>query len=518
MFDRYNVSVDLSYSRGMSQTGYRDINLATTPRFTVSNEGGRPVFVDPASIVPTSGVTNLLGSRLHPEFGQVLMVGSDLESDSRQVTISLGGITGRGALFNLGYTLGFSRDQSSGGGFGGFGGGARGGSFGSSGGGFSSATTSGDPNVREWAASNFDRRHSLTGSLTWPVNLGMEVTAIGRVSSGAPFTPMVGSDVNGDGARNDRAFIFDAAGSIVDPGVAEGMRKLLASSPSAVRDCLASQANSVADRNSCRGVWQPSLELQMNWRPLMFGLNRRLMVSVTTQNLLGGLDELFHGRNNLHGWGAFRGQDNTLLYVRGFDPARQQYVYEVNERFGASSRGANAISVPFQLGVSARLMVGPDRARDAIDAIRGAAMGGRGGRGGGGGPGALGAGGFATALANFNPVAQIIGMKDTLKLTDEQVQKLQPIADTLNARNTALAQEVRKEVEGAGASPDLAALQARMRPRLEELQRNQQTALRGAQSVLTSEQWQRVPPRIRNGRLGGPGDAPGRRPPGSSDH
>src|SRR5688572_31760470 len=125
------------------------------------------------------------------------------------------------------------------------------------------------------------------------------------------------------------------------------------------------------------------------------------MISVTTQNLLGGLDELFHGGRNLHGWGAIRSQDNTLLYVRGFDPVGNRYVYEVNERFGASRQGANGISVPFQLGVNARLMVGPDRAREAIDAVRGAAFGGRGGRGGGaGGAGGTGLAGMATALAN----------------------------------------------------------------------------------------------------------------------
>jgi hypothetical protein len=361
--------------------------------------------------------------------------------------------------------------------------------------------------VREWAVSNFDRRHSITGSLTWPVNLGLEITAIGRMSSGAPFTPLVNSDINGDGARNDRAFIFDPSSPGMDPAVAAGMAKLLSESPAGVRECLTSQLGSAADRNSCRGVWQPSLELQMNWRPQAWGLNRRLMVSFNTQNLLGGLDELFHGKNNLHGWGAIRSQDNTLLYTRGFDPIENRYIYEVNERFGASRQGANGITVPFQLGVNARLMVGPDRMRDAIDAVRGAAMGGR-GRGGAAGPG-----GFATALAGFNPILQIIQMKDSLQLSEEQLAKLTVVSDTLNARNTELAAVVQKDVESAGTNPDMAALNARLRPQLEKVQANQQAALKDAQSILTPEQWQKLPPRIRSGRAGGPG-ARGGRPPG----
>jgi len=510
VMQRYNVSVDANWSRGMAQTGYTDLNLNTTPKFSLASEGNRPVFVPASTIVPASGVTNVLASRVNPSFAQVYSIGSDLRSESKQLTISVNGLTTRGAIFNLGYTIGYSEDQSSGGSFGGFGGGfGRGGGGGGGSGSFSAATTAGNPNLREWAVSNFDRRHSITGSLTWPVNLGLEITAIGRMSSGAPFTPLVNSDINGDGARNDRAWIFDPNDAATDPTVAAGMRKLLESSPSGVQDCLTTQLGSAASRNSCRGVWQPSLELQMNWRPQMWGLNRRLMISFNTQNMLGGLDELFHGKDNLHGWGTIRSQDNTLLYVRGFDPISNRYIYQVNERFGASRQGANGITVPFQLGVNARLMVGPDRARDAIDAVRGAALGGRGGRAGGAG----GPGGFASALTNFNPILQIIGLKDSLQLTEEQVAKLTVVSDTLNAKNTDLAAIVRKDVEGAGANPDMAALNARLRPQLEKVQANQQAALKDAQAILTSEQWQKLPPRIRNGRAGGPG-ARGGRPPG----
>jgi hypothetical protein len=177
----------------------------------------------------------------------------------------------------------------------------------------------------------------------------------------------------------------------------------------------------------------------------------------------------------------------------------------VNERFGASRQGANGISVPFQVGINARLMIGPDRSRDAIDAVRGAAMGGRGGRAGGPGGGGAGLGGMATALANFNPVAQILQLKDTLRLTAEQVSKLQLVADSLNTKNAALAQEVRKDLDGAGANPDMAALGARLRPQVERLQQNQQAALKKAQEILTADQWRRVPNRIRNGRGFGPG-------------
>jgi hypothetical protein len=88
------------------------------------------------------------------------------------------------------------------------------------------------------------------------------------------------------------------------------------------------------------------------------------------------------------------------------------------------------------------------------------------------------------------------------------VVKLRVVSDTLNAQNTALAETVRKDVESAGANPDMAALNARLRPALEKVQANQQAALRQAQAILSADQWAKLPPRIRNGRGGGPGGRP----------
>src|SRR5256886_7543857 len=108
------------------------------------------------------------------------------------------GFTARGATFQLSYTFTHARDQSS------F-------SCCAASQGFSAPTTAGDPNAREWATSSFERRHSFLGTVTYPITGALEVTAIGRLTSGVPFTPLVGSDVNGDGARNDRAVVFDPA-------------------------------------------------------------------------------------------------------------------------------------------------------------------------------------------------------------------------------------------------------------------------------------------------------------------
>src|SRR5439155_516544 len=199
----YWVTLEGNYARGVRQYGFRDLNLVTTPRFTLPDEAGRPVYVPVDSIVPTTGAVSYVGSRIHPEFGNVLLVGSDLQSDTKQLILSFTGATRWGASFRLGYTLTRARDQSS-------------------------------------------------------------------------------------------------------------------------YSCC-SAVGGFAARNSCTGPWQASLDLQVNWRPEWFGLDRRLTMSLLTVNLLGGLDEWLHGRAQLRGWGYAPAPDPVLLYVRGFDPTTNQF-------------------------------------------------------------------------------------------------------------------------------------------------------------------------------------------------
>jgi len=481
----FSVSVDASYARGVSQYGFRDLNLAATPAFTLPAEGGRPVYVPVGAVVPATGALSMANSRVDPQFGQVLEIESDLASETRQLTVGFGGVTGRGAAFRLSYTYTRARDQSS------FSGGG-------AGQGFAAPTTAGNPNVAEWATSNFERRHSFLATITYPVTGALEVTAIGRLSSGAPFTPLVGSDINGDGARNDRAFVFDPT-TTVDPAVAGAMQALLASAPSAVRDCLESQLDAIAARNSCTGPWQPALDFQLNWRPSWFGLDRRLTISVLTVNLLGGLDDLLHGEANLHGWGASAAPDPVLLYVQGFNPATEQFQYTVNGRFG-STVGANAgIIAPFQIGFQAHFTIGPDPVRTRLRS----AFGSRGGGGdaGGGGPGGGPTGpDFAAHFAQVmpNPVAAILALKDSIQLSEDQVSRLQPIADSLDAEHQVLSDSIKAQIERAGDRPDPTVLFARLRPKLAQGRDQSRKALEQARTVLTPEQWAKVPETIRS--------------------
>ncbi len=491
------ASLDLSFARGVRQTGYQDLNLDATPAFTLADEGNRPVFVAPSDIAAASGTPRFAASRIDSTFGRVNEARSFLGSRTAQATLSLGGIAGRGIVMQTSYTWQRVRDEATG---------VRGGS------------TAGDPNAAEWARSSRERRHNMLLTLTYPVGPSLEVTTIGRLLSGSPYTPMVGNDINGDGSANDRAFI--TAPGTASPE-AQAMQDLLARAAPRVRDCLLGQAGQVAARSSCTGPWQGTLDLQLNWRPAGLGLNRRLMISVVTVNFLHGLDQLLHSPAGEQGWGLTPRPDDNLLYVTGFDTVGQRYVYRVNERFGATAGSANAFRPPFQVGVSMRLQIGPDRMRQALDAMRGG--GGRGGGGGGaggarmGGPGGL-AGLFGSPADLVrrldsmapNPARIALELRDTILLDAAQITRLTAIRDSLDARNQARMDSVLRAVarEGTNANPER--LMTTLRPMLEGLRLDRSRAVREVQAVLTPVQWARVSLRLRpQGPV--PGMGPGMR-------
>ncbi len=497
-------SIDATYARGVSLYGVTDLNLDTVPRFRLASEANRPVYAPPEAIVAGTGAVGLAGSREHPQYAQVLQINSGLHSDTRQVTLGLNGLTAKGMIFSTSYTLSRSRDQSS------F-------SCCSALQGFSSATTRGNPNALDVATSDLERRHAFLATVTYPFTSWMELTMIGRLSSGAAFTPLIGSDINGDGARNDRAFIFDPAATS-DSAVANGISRLLSGSSSRVRDCLRRQLGQIAGRNSCTRSWLPSLDFQANFRPTAWGLERRLTLSVIAVNSLAGADQLLHG-NALRGWGQPNRPDPTLLYVRGFDPVSERYLYQVNERFGNTTASRQVFRVPFQLALQGRFTIGPDRTRERLQGLFGA--GGR--RGGEGGEGRAGAGGAGATGGDMsarlerlmpNPIGQIIALKDSLQLSESQLSALQLVADTLKARTDSLGATIRAMVEKAGKNPDPGFLFSTLRPKLTEGRNNLQQSLKAAQKILSPEQWAKVPATVKNplARFGGPGGGGALRP------
>jgi hypothetical protein len=510
------VSVDATYARGVAQYGVRDRNLVPVPAFELAEEGGRPVFAGAGHIHPASGAIPLAASRRDGRFAHGYEVHSDLASEGGALTVALNGLLRRWrASYQASYTLSYARDESS------F-------TFGGPAVGFATTATRGDPNRAGWAASDVDRRHQVTGILGVPLGRGWDLSLVARGSSGAPYTPMTGGDVNGDGARNDAAFVFDPAFA-ADPQLAAAMGRLLEEAPLRVAGCLRAQLGTVAGRNSCRGPWGADLDLRLAHTPRLGRLGRRLSVGVDVTSVPAGVDVLLHGAAGARGWGqrAVR-MDDVLLRPRGFDPGAERFAYEVNPGFGRRLEGGMmGMGSPFGVQLSGRLAVGPDPRPDPFGGFAGVGLGAGGGTmvqvtrgveggavagaaagpGGGGGvrimggPGGPGAPGGASMLEILlpMPLEGILALADSLGFTGEQVARIEAIRDELAERNLPIRAEVGRALGGGAVAPteNPQTVFDRIGPRLNEGRANVQRALDQVREALGEAVWERLPRELR---------------------
>jgi hypothetical protein len=462
------LSLDGLFAYGVHSPFANDINLPA-PGFTLAAEGDRPVFAAPGSIVPTTGGVAALSNRPHPEFGPVLSMGSGLRSRTGQMTASITGPGLRAGFTTISYTFNRSLDQSNGFALGNY-----------------LPTTAGDPNKAEWGTSDLERRHQIVGTIYIPFANGFTFSVIGRTLSGPRYTPLVNGDVNGDGSRNDRAFIpLPSASSAVSSDLA----RLLATTDPRAADCIRAQWGEIAGRNSCTTPWTPQLDLQLNWSPRVAAFDDRLMVSLVATNTLAGLDRLLHGQD-IRGWGQPINPDRTLLSVTGFNPQTQSFVYKVNDHFGTPQGNGSAFSVPFQISVRAQVTLGTDANKARLNAITG------------------GSNGAAASVKEVKdrilagvpfPVKMLLEQADSLKLglSTDQRAHLTVIADTYARQIDSVGAVVAQILIDAGPHPDLGALAPRMQSINLGVVKVLQQAVKDAQGVLSAEQWAKLPERIR---------------------
>ena len=225
----------------------RGRELQGHPRFTLAGEGGRPVFVSTGAIDPASGSVSPPKRESPISSDALARRVSDLRGYGSQITFGLSPdvfkFRGGASFFgSVNYTLQSTRRQ-----FRGF-----------DGAGF------GDPREVEWAPGPNDARHAVVVSTGFSKGMLGTWTLFSRSQSGLPFTPVVQGDVNGDGRGGDRAFIPDPAKES-DVALAAQLRALLATGSTTAKECVLSNLGQAAGRNSCRGPWTHSINMQ--WRP-----------------------------------------------------------------------------------------------------------------------------------------------------------------------------------------------------------------------------------------------------------
>ncbi|HVF38368.1 MAG TPA: carboxypeptidase regulatory-like domain-containing protein [Gemmatimonadaceae bacterium] len=414
--NRFSTSIDATVSLNLNQQGTIDRNFNPRPRFTLADEGGRPVYVLPTSIVPETGAIASRDARVSGNFSRVSEIVSDLRSESKQISFRVSPIRfSSGLTWNLSYVYSNVREQSRG--------------FGS---------TVGNPLDLEWGRSGFDSRHQVVYNLGYNFFDFVRVNWFGQFRSGNPFTPMVAGDVNGDGYSNDRAFVFQP-GSTQDPAVSAGIQSLLEKGPDAARNCLSKQLGQLAARNSCQSPWSSFASMSISFNPVKVRMPQRATLSFQLSNPLGAADLMLNGSGKLRGWGQQSFPDQSLLYVRGFDRQTGRYKYEVNQRFGSTNQAFGAFRNPVTLTAMLRFDVGPTRERQLLtqQLDRGRRTSGqkaaepmlRAMYGSGGIP---------------NPMATILRQQDSLKLSAAQADSIAVLNRLYTMRNDAIWSPVAK--------------------------------------------------------------------------
>lgn len=393
---RFNANIDATYAYNIHQSRSVDINFNPLQRFALTTEAGRPVFVEPTSIVQTTGAIASRDARVSQSFSRVSEYRSDLKSQSGQLQLRLSPIN-RGVTkfqWSAAYTYQYLREQVSG---------------------FSS--TAGNPLDVDWARSA-QGPHQISYNFRYTFFKLIAIGWNGSFRSGASYTPGIASDVNGDGYfGNDRAFIYDAK-SATDPAFGAALQQLIDNSNPAARSCLLSQVGKIAARNSCRGPWQANGSMNLSIDRVKFRLPSRTSVQFSVTNPMGAADLLFHGNGKLSGWGQNVTPDASLLYVRGFDPVTKQYKYEVNQRFGKTNPQYLTNRSPVSMTVTFKVDLGPTRERQMLQQQFGNAMKESDRRGWESNYRSIGSNGIQ------NPMTTILRQQDSLRLTSLQADSI----------------------------------------------------------------------------------------------
>ena len=464
-------SADAVYSLNLHQQSLVDVNFAPIKRGSVALESNRPVYVLPSSIVPATGAMTFLDSRASTRFGSVNAINSDLKSDSKQFTFSVNpiGLSTNSLRWSVSYVLSQLRDQQRG--------------FGS--------TTAGDPLTVEWGRSALDTRHAVNFNVYFRVRDWFSVAATGRASSGAPFTPVVDGDINGDGLWNDRAFVFSPASG--DSTLRAGMSGLLANASPRVRNCLTRQAGAIAARGSCEGPWTGTMAAQIRLNPQKIGWSNRASLSLNLANPLAGIDELLHGSAHMQGWGQPAFADPTLLRVRGYDPTSGSYRYEVNQRFGDTRLARSGVRVPFVMTLEARVQLGQDFEEQRIEQLMA--------------PGRTRAGDKLTIqqlrarLVNsvFNPIRGILDVKDSLSvLSQAQIERMTVVQRRLLAKQDTIWAPISEYLSSLPAQYDNVEALRRMRAGQVATFDAMFEAMTELSKIFTPEQIADFPPALRS--------------------
>ncbi|HTI89362.1 MAG TPA: carboxypeptidase regulatory-like domain-containing protein [Puia sp.] len=330
---RFRMGVNLLYSYTNNNYVYVDRNMVDQPFFTLGNEANRGVFV-PAASITSKGITNSVLGRKTQNVGRVLEFTDAGRLSEASVVIDGSFNYYKDGYINVSYTWNSTKDNSS------------------YNGNVANTSTfrpvksdSRDFSQMYYSDNQFRTKIVVYGSLpSWKgFTLSGKFSGIG----GTRYSVVVNADINGDflggtgSTNNDLAFIFDPKDSKTDPAIAKAMQSVLDNTSNRARDYIRKYIGKIADRNGGVNPFYGTIDLRLA-KMLHIYKNQAITLSVDVFN--------FSNLLNKNWGGSYQLGNQNLLNVTGFDQAKQQYIYSVNQNVGVTSRSGT----PYQVQLGAR--------------------------------------------------------------------------------------------------------------------------------------------------------------------
>jgi len=164
--------------------------------------------------------------------------------------------------------------------------------------------------------------------------------------NGTRYSLVVNGDLNGDflggtgSTNNDLAYVFDPADVKTPTAMATAMQQVLNNPSNRASAYIREYAGIIADRNGGINPFFGTVDLRLA-KAVRLYKTQALVLSVDVFNFANLLNKGWGGNYNL-------GNQN-LLNITGFDQAKKQYIYSVNQNVGVINRGGTPYQI--QLGV-----------------------------------------------------------------------------------------------------------------------------------------------------------------------
>jgi hypothetical protein len=333
MFGDYlRLGVNFLVSRTINNYVYLDRNLVDQPYFTLSNEGGRGVFV-PANTISSSGTTDNVQGRKTQQVGRTLELTNGAKLNQQAFVFDGDYRYYKDGFLSFSYTWNNTKDNTSYNG--------------------NVANTStfrpikSDPrdlSEMDYSDNQFRSKIVLYGSTpTWK---GFSFSGRYTGSGGTRYSLTVDSDINGDfvggpGTDNDLAFVFDPNNPNTPAAVKASMEKILNNPDNRAKDYIKKSIGKIADRNGGSNPFSGTIDVRLAKSFHTFK-SQQLTITADVFNFANLLNKNKGVNYNL-------GQQ-TLYTVTGFDQATKQYSYRVNENVGVTT----ANGTPYQIQLGAR--------------------------------------------------------------------------------------------------------------------------------------------------------------------